>query len=100
MAGLLLEFQRALSRRGGAVLPVWITGYSEMKKGGIFEVYVRAVQEAYREEKTLKESLFLYRHFSMNQFTVDLKRQAAPGEGVRETLDRIGAAYRRRILGW
>jgi hypothetical protein len=49
---------------------------------------------------SLRGRLFLYRHFSMNQFTIDLNRQAAPGESLRETLERMGSAYRLRILGW
>ncbi|MDR0709239.1 MAG: hypothetical protein LBF77_04130 [Spirochaetaceae bacterium] len=93
MAALLAEFQRAL-----ACVPVWITGYSEMKKGGIFEAYTEALKNRYPEN--LRGRIFLYRHFSMNQFTVDLHRQAAPEEPLRETLERIGRAYRRRILGW
>jgi hypothetical protein len=35
----------------------------------------------------------------MNQFTIDLGRQALPGEAVRDSLERIGAAYRERIFG-
>jgi hypothetical protein len=93
MAALLAEFQRAL-----AAVPVWITGYSEMKKGGVFEAYTEALKNHYPEN--LRGRIFLYRHFSMNQFTVDLHRQAAPGESLRDTLERIGRAYRVRILGW
>jgi hypothetical protein len=93
MAELLPEFQRALPS-----VPVWITGYSEMKKGGIFEAYTEALKTSCR--KNLRERLFLYRHFSMNQFTIDLNQQAARGESLTETLERIGRAYRNRILGW
>ncbi|MDR0452004.1 MAG: hypothetical protein LBH15_03080 [Treponema sp.] len=93
MAALLPELQRALPS-----VPVWITGYSEMKKGGVFEAYAEYLKSRYPD--SLRERLFLYRHFSMNQFTVDLRRQAAPGESLRETLERIGRAYRLRILGW
>jgi hypothetical protein len=95
MAALLLEFHRAL-----APVPVWITGYSEMKKGGIFEAYTNAVRELYAGEKKLKKTVLLFRHFSMNQFTIDLHKQALPGETVEETLERIGTAYRERVLGW
>jgi hypothetical protein len=98
MASLLLEFQRALS--GAAPLPVWITGYSEMKRGGAFEAYTAALTELYAgAAPSLRDRVFLYRHFSMNQFSVDLRRQAE-GEGVRAALDRIGRSYRKRILGW
>ncbi|GHV90084.1 hypothetical protein AGMMS50268_05870 [Spirochaetia bacterium] len=95
MAALLLEFHRAL-----APVPVWITGYSEMKKGGIFEAYTDTVRDLYANEKKLKKTVLLFRHFSMNQFTIDLHKQMLPGEAVPETLERIGTAYRERVLGW
>jgi hypothetical protein len=98
MASLLLEFQRALSGSRHPV-PVWITGYSEMKRGGLFWPYTEALGELYAGDP-LREHLFLYRHFSMNQFTIDLRRQSLPEESVQTALDRIGRAYRQRILGW
>jgi hypothetical protein len=95
MAAVLLDFHRALSA------PVWITGYSEMGKGGIFEPYTRALGELYAAAKpSLRDKVFLYRHFSMNQFTIDLRKQSVPGEPTRAALDRIGRSYRGRILGW
>jgi hypothetical protein len=93
MAHLLFEFHEALN------VPVWITGYSEMKKGGIFEVYTETIKKLYLSKPDMLERLFIYRHFSMNQFTIDLKQQTLPGENVKKTLNRIGAAYRKRILG-
>ena len=96
MARLLLEFHKALSY-GNGVLPVWITGYSEMKKGGIFEAYTEELKALYKNTE-LEGAVFLYRHFSMNQFTIDLGRQALPGESLEKRLGRMGAAYRRRFL--
>jgi hypothetical protein len=92
MAHLLFEFHEALGTQ------VWITGYSEMKKGGIFEAYTETLKELYSSDHDKLMQLFIYRHFSMNQFTIDLKQQAIPGENVKKTLNRIGAAYRKRIL--
>jgi hypothetical protein len=100
MARLLLEFHRALSPEPAAGIPVWIIGYSEMRRGGIFEAYTETVKELYAPLPGLKERLFLFRHFSMNQFTIDLRARTLAGEGLAETLERIGAAYRERILGW
>jgi hypothetical protein len=94
MAALLLEFHRIL-----APVPVWIIGYSEMKKGGVFEVYTDCLKEEYARLPRRREELFFYRHFSMNQFTVDLKRQTRAGETVEETLKRMGASYRERVMG-
>jgi hypothetical protein len=93
MASLLAEFHAALEAQ------VWIIGYSEMRKGGIFEAYTEALKNLYADKDQMRKQLLFFRHFSMNQFTVDLNRQALPGETVSESLMRIGAVYRKRILG-
>ena len=92
-AALLLEFHEALNAQ------VWITGYSEMRKGGIFEVYTETLKKLYSGRENLYKQIYFYRHFSMNQFTIDLKQQALPGETAAKSLKRIGEAYRERILG-
>jgi len=93
MADLLFQFQQALC------CPVWITGYSEMKKGGIFEAYTQRLKELYANNKEMYKQVFIYRHFSMNQFTIDLKHQSMQNEKTASCLKRIGKAYRERILG-
>jgi hypothetical protein len=98
MALILGEFRRAL-----APVPVWITGYSEMKRGGVFEAFTEALEGlrgSVPAPDSPEEGIFLYRHFSMNQFTIDLARQARPGETTAEALVRVGAARRKQILGW
>jgi len=94
MAQLLLEFHEALCT------PVYIIGYSEMKKGGIFETYTETLKKLYIGKKNLYDQIFLFRHFSMNQFTIDLKKQALKGESVEKSLKRIGASYRDRFLNF
>jgi hypothetical protein len=96
MARLLLKFHQALDCGSGKV-PVWICGYSEMKKGGVFEAYTQELKALYGGS-ALEESVFLYRHFSMNQFTIDLKQQAVKGEPLDKALQRIGKAYREKFL--
>ena len=93
MASLLFEFHKIFNP-----VMVWITGYSEMKKGGIFEVYTDAIRESYGRNLKMREDLFVYRHFSMNQFVIDLKKKALQGEEIACTLKRIGAAYREKIF--
>ena len=93
MAALLLEFHLALNAQ------VWIVGYSEMKKGGIFESYTEELKKLYSDKPELYKQLFFFRHFSMNQFTIDLKKQTLPGETLTKSLKRIGSAYRQRVLG-
>jgi len=92
MASLLLEFHETF------LCPVWIIGYSEMKKRGIFEAYTEKLKENYANREELYKQLYFYRHFSMNRFTIDLKQQSLPGETVLKSLRRIGTAYRERIL--
>ena len=92
IAGLLFKFHEALD------CPVWITGYSEMKKGGIFQSYMESIKTLYANKKERYKQIFIYRHFSMNQFTIDLKQQTLPGETILNSLERIGAMYRGRIL--
>jgi uracil-DNA glycosylase len=91
MASLLFEFHITLGCQ------VWITGYSEMKKGGIFEAYTETLKKIYSATE-MKKQILLFRHFSMNQFTIDLKQQAQGGETIKKTLSRIGTAYRKKIL--
>ena len=93
MAALLLNFHEALA------CPVWITGYSEMRKGGIFESYTESLKELYADKKEMYKQISIYRHFSMNQFTIDLKQQITSDETVIKCLKRIGSSYRQRILG-
>jgi RNase P/RNase MRP subunit POP5 len=88
MAQLLGEFWRALKT------PVWVIGYSEMKKNGIFEVYT----EALRRDAALLESLLLFRHFSMNQFAIELSQKRLPDESTAAALLRIGSAHKEAVL--
>ena len=95
MAELLAEFHR----ESGAA--VWIIGYSEMNPRGIFAAYTETLISLYQgAAEKLRENIFLFRHFSMNQFTIDLNRQQEAGESYAAALLRIGRAYRKRILGW
>ena len=94
MADILLEFQKALG------VQIWITGYSEMKKGGIFEAYTERLKEICKINEDFYEKLFIYRHFSMNQFTIDLKKQSLPKNSLKKNLNLIGCAYKKRILDY
>ncbi len=99
MAALLMEFHEALFDSASPP-QVWITGYSEMKKNGLFETYTETLRSRYPLAARLAPDIFLFRHFSMNQFTIDLRRQSTPEKTLSENLQAIGAAYRLRILGW
>jgi hypothetical protein len=92
MAALLADFFTALR------VPVWISGYSEMRKNGVFERYTSSLRDLFRHGALDKNKVFLYRHFSMNQFTIDLRQKIQPGESAADALHRIGADHRDRVL--
>jgi uracil-DNA glycosylase family 4 len=91
MVSILKSFYAAL-----APIKIWVVGYSEMKKGGVFENYTRTLFETLP-----RGDIYLYRHFSMNQFAVDFNRKKVEFDKSTDskTLDAIGAFYRERTLG-
>jgi hypothetical protein len=93
----LYQFWRVLS--AGKKLPVWIIGYSEMHKKGVFKTYTQTLIRLARADSAFYNELYLYRHFSMNQFTIDLNKKRQAGEALNAALERIGREYRERVLG-
>jgi hypothetical protein len=91
-AKILLMFYEAFN------VPLWIIGYSEMKKRGIFETYTKELSDFITQGSIKENDVFFYRHFSMNQFTIDLNKQKKTNESVEVALLRIGGAYRERII--
>ena len=98
---------------------LWLTGYAELKKGSIFEEYARLLKNAYTADGSLKsdtkkehedafpkflpywEKVFVFQHFSMNRFSIDLadfiKKQ---GEGdVVQAARLLGTKHKNEILG-
>jgi len=76
---------------------VWIVGYSELHSRGLFAPFSEELVRLYGDGGLHRIRLF--RHFSMNQFSADVRAKALEGEPVGDTLRRMGTDYRRRILG-
>ncbi len=51
---------------------LWLVGYAELKEKGIFAPYRNALKACYAGSDAWK-SVFVYQHFSMNRFLIDLK---------------------------
>jgi len=97
MADLIHRFHLAL---GSAQL--WIIGYSELGKGKLFETFSDALANAYGADAGsagAADNIYLFRHFSMNQFSADIRKRTLEGESCGEALQRIGSYYRERELG-
>ena len=87
---------------------IWIVGYGELKPKGIFSVYKTALQELFNAaagafeksfEKNFEKSVFVYQHFSMNRFTIDLKEKSKQGLSLADNLRAVGTLHRQEIFG-
>jgi hypothetical protein len=96
-----LRAATAADRIGGSSWPVlWISGLSELRKGGLFEIYRDELgRRLTAAEGAARGDVWAFNHFSMNQFAIELKRKARPGMPLIEELGRIGQENRLRVFG-
>ena len=75
---------------------IWLVGYSELKPKGLFSRY----RETLKTYANLK-NLFVFRHFSMNRFTIDLANfQTRHKElSLKESIETLGKEHLREIFG-
>ena len=90
---------------------LWLVGYTELKKRGLFAPYRDALKAAYADASTdtgfcgAWSTVSVYCHFSMNQFSNDLRKELAnaAANGIAEpltaTLARIGMRHKAAIFG-
>lgn len=103
---LLDESQRHMARFAfrlhacfGGVL--WISGYGELKPKGLFAAWASEITRLYGgASPALRNGVWVFRHFSMNQFAIEYKQFEGPAIGPMGKLEAIGTANRRRIFGW
>jgi len=86
---------------GSSPWPVlWISGVGELKPRGLFATYrdelFRRLEAAEEDERG---GTWAFNHFSMNQFSVELKRKARPSAPHLDELARIGVENRERVFG-
>ncbi len=75
---------------------LWLVGYGELKKGGLFSAYAEELARA----GSAGDAIRLYQHFSMNRFSIDLRERYDESASLAENLSRVGVLHRREILGW
>ena len=75
---------------------IWLVGYSELKPKGLFSRY----RETLKTYANLK-NLFVFQHFSMNRFTIDLANfQTRHKElSLKESIETLGKEHLREIFG-
>lgn len=125
-AALFDETQRWMARETVALqqalgCPLWLVGYGELRPRGLFSVYADELAAAYQHPATVENPageldtgataghpageldsppVYLFQHFSMNRFSIDLRSRSDPEKSLAENLARIGVEHRKEILGW
>ena len=103
---LLDESQRRMARFAfrlhaclGGVL--WISGYGELKPKGLFASWASEITALYAgASPALRNGVWVFRHFSMNQFAIEYKQFGGAAIDPVKKLEAIGTANRKRIFGW
>ncbi|MFZ2636052.1 MAG: hypothetical protein WAZ99_00155 [Rectinemataceae bacterium] len=114
LVSILEDSQRSMARlayRMHAAMgnTVWVSGYGELKPRGLFRVWAEEIVRLYdAAPRGLAERVWVFRHFSMNQFSIEYNstpsaeaNPAANGpKAAMAKLAIIGTANRKRILGF
>lgn len=86
---------------------IWIVGYGELKSKGIFTGYRDCLYKLFVGNATagsgkmrdFEKSIFVYQHFSMNRFTINLREKSKPELMLSENLHTVGTLHRQEIFG-
>ena len=76
--------------------PIFLAGYSELKKGGIFTIYKNELKNSIKN----MNSVLVFQHFSMNRFSIDFKNfmQKNPNLSKEEALKQLGLLHQKEIF--
>lgn len=75
---------------------IWLVGYSELKPNGLFAKYRETLKTAANHK-----NLYVFQHFSMNRFTIDLAnfRNQHKELSLSESLETLGKSHLAEIFG-
>lgn len=82
---------------------LWLVGYSELKEKGIFTEYKNELKRQYQtseEAKNAWANVFVYQHFSMNRFSIDLKEFSTENKNLdlKTQLKTLGKKHKDEIF--
>lgn len=78
---------------------LWLVGYSELKEGHFFCPYRDCLKNAYKNQPAW-DRVFVYQHFSMNRFSIDLKdfSKENPALSIKDQLISLGTGHKNEIF--
>lgn len=105
-ADLILESERWMARETARLhqklgnTDLWLVGYSELKEGHFFEPYREAFKAAYTNAPEHWKKVYVYQHFSMNRFSIDLNEFSTqnPTLPLKEQLSALGLRHKKEIF--
>ena len=91
----------------GSVFPLpelWLVGYSELKEKHFFVPYRDRLFETYKADNPkVWNNVYVFQHFSMNRFTIDLKDyvegKSAGSETLLQNIHSLGELHKKEIFG-
>ncbi|MDE5898262.1 MAG: hypothetical protein K2H09_03230 [Treponemataceae bacterium] len=80
---------------------LWLVGYAELKKKGIFTLYRDTLQDAYSAANGdgAWNDVYVFQHFSMNRFSIDLRefREKHPELPLTDAVHALGTIHKNEI---
>lgn len=109
IAGLLKESQIWMAEKtaklhtdlcgAGEASELWLVGYSELKGKGIFTDYRDTLKQTYMNvNPAIWDKVYVFQHFSMNRFTIDLKDNFDQKESLQNNIYRLGNLHKTEIF--
>ena len=105
-AELIADLHHKLIRgaeKGSFIPELWLVGYAELKGRGLFIPYRDSLKNRYQifESKDFWSHVYVYQHFSMNRFSLDLKDFMRKNEGMdlERSLKALGCLHKEEIFG-
>lgn len=78
---------------------LWLVGYSELKTKGIFAKYREQLKQTYMENSLATwDKVFVFQHFSMNRFSIDLSDNLQKNKSLLENIHRLGLIHKNEIF--
>ena len=87
---------------------MWLVGYAEVKEKGIFKEYRNTLFSEYQksqESKNAYQKFFVFQHFSMNRFLIDLNEfsknlpESEKDISLESCLEKLGSLHKNQIFG-
>lgn len=93
-----------MNQDGNEKTRLWLVGYAELKDKGIFVRYKEVLKrECLFYGSEVWNQVFVYQHFSMNRFSIDLRERIEDGtvksSGLENQILELGTIHRDEIFG-